>query len=95
MMLEPEDYLGKTIRMDGVFSYYSDPRTERTYYTCIIQDATACCAQGIEFEWAGDHVYPDDFPEIDAEIEVTGTFTSYEEDGMEFYTVAEADLDTI
>ena len=95
IMLAPEDYLGKTIRMDGVFSYYSDPRTERNYYSCIIQDATACCAQGIEFVWAGDHVYPDDYPSVDTEIEVTGTFTAYEEDGMEFYTVADAKLEKI
>ena len=94
MMIDPEDYLGKTIRMDGVFSYYSDPRTERSYYTCIIQDATACCAQGIEFEWAGEHE-DDDYPPVDCEIEVTGVFTSYEEDGMEFYTVSDAKMERI
>ena len=33
------------------------------YHACVIPDATACCAQGIEFTLAGDHRWPDDYPE--------------------------------
>nr|MCR5716177.1 hypothetical protein [Lachnospiraceae bacterium] len=50
MMVSPDAYVGKTIRMSGLMSIFLDEATEKYYYACIIQDATACCAQGIEFE---------------------------------------------
>ena len=43
----------------------------------IIQDATQCCAQGIEFVPLEDYTYPDDFPEIGENICVTGVFDTY------------------
>ena len=47
----------------------------------MIQDATACCAQGMEFVWGdGSHVYPDEYPEEDAEVIVEGTFETYTEE---------------
>ena len=45
MMTAPSDYIGKNVKMKGAFSYYQDPNTGNEYYACIIQDATACCAQ--------------------------------------------------
>ena len=81
MLQMPENYMGKTIRMGGSFYVYQDEATGKNYYTCIIQDATACCASGFEFELEGEHIYPDDYPEEGSEIEVTGIFDTYEEDG--------------
>ena len=49
MMYIPEEYVGKTIRMGGAFSAFHDDTTGKDYFACIIQDAAACCAQGIEF----------------------------------------------
>ena len=43
------------------------------------RDATACCAQGIEFVLTEDYVYPDDYPEVDEEICVVGVFDTYQE----------------
>ena len=42
MMYEPEQYIGKTVKMQGQFATqeYNDERL----YACIVQDATACCA---------------------------------------------------
>ena len=78
MMYEPEQYIGKTVKMNGLFATqeYNDDRL----YACIVQDATACCAQGLEFEMAEELVYPDDYPEPGAEITVVGTFDSYKEE---------------
>ncbi len=59
MMYEPEDYIGKTIRMEGIFSAYHDKNTGNDYYSCIIQDATACRAQGMEFVLADEKAYPE------------------------------------
>ena len=39
----------------------------------MIQDATACCAQEMEFTWEdGSHIYPDEYPKDNAEIVVEG-----------------------
>lgn len=82
MMVTPEEYEGKTFRIDGNFyaTYYEV--TKKYYFYCIIQDATACCAQGMECVWDdGSHIYPDEYPEDNAEIVVEGTFETYKEEG--------------
>lgn len=84
MMVAPKEYEGKTFRIDGNFyaTYYE--ATKKYYFYCVIQDATACCAQGIEFVWEdGSHIYPDEYPKDNAEIVVEGTFETYMEDGDE------------
>lgn len=82
MMVTPEEYEGKTFRIDGNFyaTYYE--ATKKYYFYCVIQDVTACCAQGMEFVWEdGSHIYPDEYPEDNAEIVVEGTFETYKEEG--------------
>ena len=82
MMVAPKEYEGKTFRIDGNFyaTYYE--ATKKYYFYCVIQDATACCAQGMEFVWEdGSHIYPDEYPKDNAEIVVEGTFETYREDG--------------
>ena len=88
----PEDYIGQRIRIRGNFSYFQDPDTKKEYFASVIADATACCAQGIEFVWAGEHVYPRDYPEEDELITVTGTFDTYEEDGYLYLELTDADV---
>lgn len=75
-------YLGKIIKMRGQFSVYTDESTGVNYYACMITDATACCAQGIEFTLEGDYSYPEDYPAMGEEITVTGEFETYEENGI-------------
>ena len=88
----PGDYIGKTIKMTGQFVYYEDPDTKARYFTCIIGDAMACCSQGLEFVMEGDLAYPDDYPELGADITVIGEFQSYEENGMTWYHLVNARL---
>ena len=94
---DPAHYLGKTVKARGEFSIYQlvtdgvlqpDPVS----YACIISDAAACCAEGMEFVLKGDLTYPDDYPELGAEITVIGEFQSYEENGMTWYHLANARL---
>ena len=92
MMTSPEEYIGKTVKMDGLFAYYHDEATGNTYFACIIQDATACCAQGIEFVLTGEYTFPDDYPEVGTEICVVGVFDTYEENGATYCTLREASL---
>ena len=89
MMVEPEAFLGKTIRLAGYCaSSYYEP-TDMTYYAVIIPDATACCAQGIEYSLADDAVYPAD----DTDIVITGTFEMYEELGIEYCRLGNATIE--
>ena len=95
MISTPADYYGKVIRMKGQFnaSYYEP--TDNYYYYVIISDATACCAQGIEFVWEGDHSYPEDYPENGTEVEVTGVYGTYEEEGVTYNYVKTEDVKLI
>lgn len=80
LMITPEVYVGKTIKMKG--SYYASwyEPTEKYYHYVLIADAAACCSQGIEFIWGdGEHVFPDEYPDYFAEVEVVGTFITYTE----------------
>ena len=52
MVMYPSKYLGKHIKMKGIFSSYYDEEQERRFYGCVIQDALACCSQGLAFELA-------------------------------------------
>ena len=92
MMVFPEQYIGKTVKMGGLFAYYHDEATGNYYFACIIQDATACCAQGIEFVLTDNYVYPDDYPEVDKEICVVGVFATCQEGNFTYCTLRNATL---
>jgi len=92
MMYTPEKYIGKVVKAKGQFSVYHDNAQDKDYFAVLIKDAAACCSQGIEFVWDGEHVYPDDYPEIGKEITVMGTFDTYEEDGATYCQLLQADV---
>ena len=84
MIMNPEEYVGKYIKIKGFFAV-GESYTGEEMYGCVIPDATQCCVQGIQFLWKGDHVYPDDYPEIGTNIIVQGIFAY---DRVDEYTVA-------
>ena len=92
MMCDPNAYLGKNIRMAGYYNYYDDQAHGVVYHACIVPDATACCTQGIEFVRAGEHIWPDEYPEIGTDIMVTGRLEIYEEDGIKYLHLMDAEL---
>ena len=79
IMVNPDNYVGRTIKMQGKFSVYHDEKRDKNFYSCIIQDATVCCAQGMEFMLKGDYEYPKDYPKEGEEITVIGEFIRYSE----------------
>lgn len=89
MLIMPEDYVEKIIKLSGWFETYTDPQTGEMYYAVVVPDATACCQQGLEFVWKGNHTYPDDFPKSGQNITVTGIYKMIENDGVT-YTYLEA-----
>ena len=84
MLVMPEDYVEKNIKLKGWFETYLDPYTNELYYAVVVPDATACCQQGIEFVWPGEHTFPDDFPEPGKDITVTGLYKIIESDGITY-----------
>ncbi len=78
---DPSSYLGKTIRVTGVYDQtYYEP-TDQYYNYVLGYDETGCCAAwGIEF-------YGDPVPDkIDAytPISMVGTISTYDEEGIAY-----------
>lgn len=90
MQQKPDEYEGKVVKMKGPFNVTEIDNNR--YFACIIADATACCSTGIEFVWAGDHTYPDDYPAKDTQITVTGTFNTYMEGKNKYLQLKDADV---
>lgn len=86
LMTESDKYVGKTIKIKG--NHYSSfyEATGVTYHFALIQDAAACCSQGLEFELANGFEYPAE----EEEVIVTGTFETYEEEGYLYCTLRNA-----
>ncbi|WP_296013116.1 hypothetical protein [uncultured Treponema sp.] len=92
LVVEPEKYEGKTIRMTGTFETFYDNEPYGRHDYCIITDVLACCAQGLEFESAK-------VPGIEPgqKITISGTLKlrdAVSPDGMEYKTmrIAEANV---
>lgn len=83
---EPEKYVGKTFRMKGTADIFTDSNTKKTYYSCIIKDAAACCANGLEFQLNDEN----DYPKRDEEVTVYGTFDTYKEKKLTYCVIKDA-----
>ncbi len=92
MITNPASYIGKVIKMTGPIAMYQDPSSDKRYFACIIRDATACCAQGMEFELGSRYSYPEDYPELGTEVTVVGTFDTYTEGQYQYCTLRNASL---
>lgn len=77
MMAAPDRYIGKKVRMSGTFTYFAGEN--RYYFACLIADATACCAQGIEFVLKNERSFPEEYPEVGELVTIVGVFDTYYE----------------
>ena len=92
MMIFPDQYMGKSVKVSGVFTVYYDEARDKYHFACFVADAAACCQQGIEFILDGDKAYPADYPQEGAEITVTGVFGTYEEEGNTYWALTGASI---
>ena len=84
MMADPSTYEGKTFRMEGLYTPIIVEDTGKIYHYCLIQDALACCAQGMEIVLGdGSHTDKSEYPPEDTDIIVEGTFETYREEDDE------------
>lgn len=88
MLTEPDRYIGKTVRMAGGYSAFLNEETGAVYRVCMIADATACCTQGMEFILTDEN-----YPEMESDITVVGTFQTYMEDGTQYCHLVDAVLE--
>ena len=93
MMMDPESYEGKSIKMDGNCAIYTDEETGQTYYACIVQDATQCCSQGLEFVLDENEYSAEDYPTEGEEIVIKGTFSAYTEGEYMYITIKDSVLE--
>lgn len=99
MVMTPSDFSGMSMKMNGMFAYYYDELWDEYYYAVIIMDATACCAQGIEFALADadERTFPDDYPQAGEEITVVGVYNQFyseEYPDWEYYRLEQAEFIT-
>jgi len=82
--LNAEDYLGKTIKLEGMFK--QDQGYEKLY-CFVLRYGPGCCGTdgnvGFEVAWANEQAQP--YPAIDSWVEATGVLKTYEEDGYDQY----------
>lgn len=88
IMVEPENYLNKTIKIEG--QYDTIVEDDIRYFAVIDWDLTGCCPAGLNFIPPDSMKFPEDFPELETTITVTGriekTFNGVSE---EFYFMAD------
>jgi zinc transport system permease protein len=82
--LNADDYLGKTIKLEGIF------KQEQGYeksYCFVLRYGPGCCGTdgnvGFEVAWANGKAQS--YPTIDSWVEATGVLKTYEEDGYDQY----------
>lgn len=87
MLVNPKNYESKIVKVKGQFVKYFDDIQKKTYYLVNIIDQAGCCAMGVEF-------VPKDInnwqPPLEGdEIIVTGTFTTYIENGNTYASMVD------
>lgn len=80
---DPAQYVGQRFRVRGAYDITYWSATGLNYNFIVVADATACCAQGLEFVLNDGLSYPAEGDQI----EITGTFGTYEELGETYYYI--------
>ena len=94
MLNEPNEYINKIVKMKGLFVPYESTNPDYCYPAIMIKDATACCANGIEFllygvkrcSMEGGHGYP----LYNEEATIVGRFETYLEGTYLFVHLVDA-----
>jgi len=92
--LNAEDYLGKIIKLEGLFK--QDDGYNKSYFF-VIRYGPGCCGfdanAGFEVEWAKEKAKP--YPAVDSWVEAAGELKTYEEDGMQYLYLELASLNVL
>ena len=94
IFLDSDRYMGKTIKATGSYDPVIRYADDIVHNIVIIQ-GDECCQLGFEFQRTGDYIFPDDYPEKDATIELTGKLGRYEDAGMSFLYLSVTELNVL
>ncbi len=78
MGYSPQDYTGKVIKLTGEFAHFQNLDenqqlvSDQDILVCMVTDAMACCATGVEFVPAAGSSFCEPYPEDRSRITVTG-----------------------
>jgi len=83
--MNAEDYLGKTIKLEGIFK--NEKSYEGDQYCFVVRYGPGCCGNdgiiGFEIKWDENNAKP--YPKDDSWVESTGVLKQYEMDGYPDY----------
>ncbi len=87
MVENPRSYVGKIVKLEGYYASFTDIYNDKNYFFVSVEDALACCAQGVEFVFndSSKRSYPVDYPEDGSYVELIGEFDVYEWQGYVFF----------
>jgi uncharacterized membrane protein YcgQ (UPF0703/DUF1980 family) len=89
MYYNAADYIGKTIKYEGIFRIDNAPDADKKYYS-VIRYGPGCCGidanAGFEVTWNKEYPNPDDW------VEAVGVLEKYEEDGYDYLRLALSSL---
>lgn len=92
MYAEPWNYVGAVIRIRGILDYYESEDGQRRDMI-VVQDAAACCGQGIEIVWRNDISQSGPEACCGKEVTVTGRFDLCQEGGYSRIRLVDVSLD--
>ncbi len=92
MISTPDDFIGQRFRIRGIYDEQYWDQTKLTYHYIVIADATACCAQGLEFVLTDPNAA---YPQVGEEFEISGIFGTYEEEGNLYIQIAADSLEKV
>jgi uncharacterized membrane protein YcgQ (UPF0703/DUF1980 family) len=93
--LNTEDYLGKTIKLEGLFKQEQSTLRDDPY-CFVIRYGPGCCGYdgnaGFEVAWGDGYTLKPSYPTVDEWVEATGELKYYEEEGYPYLYLALSSL---
>ena len=94
MINQPSTYVNKIVKVKGPFRPFESTNPDYCYPAILVQDATACCGNGIEFllygvprcKMQGGNGYP----LLNEEAIIVGRFETYLEDASRYIHLVDA-----
>jgi zinc transport system permease protein len=94
--LNPEEYLGRTIKLEGLFK---SERYGEQSYCFVIRYGPGCCGNdgnaGFEVAWDNQDAAEGIYPDVDDWVEATGILQTYEEDDYPYLYLALSNLSVL
>jgi hypothetical protein len=93
--LNTEEYLGKTIKLEGLFKQ-EESTLRDTPYCFVLRYGPGCCGNdgnaGFEVAWSDSYTLKPSYPKIDDWVEAEGELKYYDEDGYPYLYLALSSL---